>query len=160
MVGDSQPARCQGIGRGVTVPPGHYASVACDERFRLLRRRFAHLALWVLCGSLGWYFAYVALSGFARGFMARTVVGDLNVALLLGLLQFVVTFALTGAYVAYARRRLDPLAAELRAGPPGGVRVPRPVAEVRVPRPAGGVVVPEPRGEWNKAVRPDLGEVG
>ena len=51
---------------------------------------------------------------FARGFMARTVAGNINVALLLGLLQFVSTFALTWGYLAYARRRLDPLAGELR----------------------------------------------
>ncbi|WP_084265237.1 DUF485 domain-containing protein [Actinomadura macra] len=150
MVGDSQPARHQGIERGTRVLPGHYASAACDDRFRLLRRRFAHLALWILCGSLGWYFAYVALSGFARGFMARTVIGDVNVALLLGVLQFVSTFVLAWAYVAYARRRLDPLAAELRAH----LRGEPPVAGGgQAVRPA----VPEPRGEWN--VRPGLGEV-
>ncbi len=46
--------------------------------------------------------------------MARTVAGHVNVALLLGLLQFVSTFALACGYLAYARRRLDPLAGELR----------------------------------------------
>jgi uncharacterized membrane protein (DUF485 family) len=46
--------------------------------------------------------------------MARTVAGDVNVALLLGLVQIVSTFAMAGAYLAYARRRLDPLAGELR----------------------------------------------
>ncbi|TDD80398.1 DUF485 domain-containing protein [Actinomadura darangshiensis] len=93
---------------------GGLAPVAGYERFLLLRRRFRRAAAMLVAGFLGWYFVYVGLSAFARGFMARTVVGHVNVALLLGLLQFVSTFALTAAYLAYARRRLDPLAGELR----------------------------------------------
>src|SRR5437868_11936413 len=115
MAGESQPAQQRGIESGARVAPGHYAPLACDERFLLLKRRFVWLALRIIGGSLGWYFTYVALSGFARGFMARTVIGNVNVALLLGVLQFVSTFVLAWVYVAYARRRLDPLAAELRA---------------------------------------------
>jgi uncharacterized membrane protein (DUF485 family) len=84
------------------------------ERFLLLRRRFRRMAAVISGVFLGWYFVYVGLSAFARGFMARTVVGHVNVALLLGLLQFVSTFALAAGYAAYARRRLDPLAGELR----------------------------------------------
>lgn len=93
---------------------GGLAPVAEYERFVLLRRRFRRVAMVIAGVFLGWYFVYVGLSAFARGFMARTVVGHVNVALLLGLLQFVSTFALAAGYAAYARRRLDPLAGELR----------------------------------------------
>ncbi|MFC4056586.1 DUF485 domain-containing protein [Actinomadura syzygii] len=91
-----------------------YAPVAGYEGFRLLRRRYRRSALVAATLFLGWYFAYVGLSAFARGFMARPVAGDVNVALLLGLVQIVSTFVMAGAYLAYARRRLDPLAGELR----------------------------------------------
>ncbi|WP_242891373.1 DUF485 domain-containing protein [Actinomadura litoris] len=111
MVWGARPAR-RGPEREGVAGPGHYAH---DARFVLLRRRYARLAAGVALGFLGWYFGYVALSGFARGLMARKVAGNVNVALLLGLLQFVSTFALAGLYVGYARRRLDPLAARLRA---------------------------------------------
>lgn len=93
---------------------GGLAPVAGYERFLLLRRRFRRAAAVLAAVSLGWYFVYVGLSAFARGFMARTVAGHVNVALLLGLLQFVSTFALACGYTVYARRRLDPLAGELR----------------------------------------------
>ncbi|WP_328601295.1 DUF485 domain-containing protein [Actinomadura physcomitrii] len=73
----------------------------------------------VTAAFLGWYAVYVALSAFARGFMARQVAGHVNVALLLGLLQFASTFLLAWAYLAYARRRLDPLAQDLRHRPAG-----------------------------------------
>lgn len=93
---------------------GGLAPVAGHQRFLLLRRRFRRAAVVVTAGFLGWYLVFVGLAAFARGFMARTIAGNVNVALLLGLLQFVSTFALTLGYLAYARRRLDPLAGELR----------------------------------------------
>jgi uncharacterized membrane protein (DUF485 family) len=40
--------------------------------------------------------------------------GHINVGLLLGLGQFVTTFAITMAYVSYANRRMDPLSKEIR----------------------------------------------
>ncbi|XRQ11198.1 DUF485 domain-containing protein [Actinomadura welshii] len=80
----------------------------------MLRWRSRCAALAIGSVFLGWYFVYVGLSAFARDFMGRTVVGHVNVALLLGVLQVVSTFVLAGTYLAYARRRLDPLAGELR----------------------------------------------
>ena len=40
--------------------------------------------------------------------MAQRVWGDITVGLLLGLGQFVTTFAITMAYVSFANRKLDP----------------------------------------------------
>ncbi|WP_063813688.1 DUF485 domain-containing protein [Herbidospora daliensis] len=90
------------------------AGLATDERFRLLKARFRRLALTIVGAFLGWYFLYIALSAFARDFMALPAIGNVNVALLLGVLQFVSTFALAWRYTRYARRMLDPLSAELR----------------------------------------------
>lgn len=115
MVGDSKVARGPGGRRGNAVPPGRYAPLAHDARFLLLRRRFRWAAAGITAVFFGWYAVYVALSAFAREFMARPVAGHVNVALLLGLLQFASTFLLAWGYVAYARRRLDPLADELRS---------------------------------------------
>jgi uncharacterized membrane protein (DUF485 family) len=125
MVGDSKVSR-DGTGRrGRTVPPGRYAPLARDPGFLLLRRRFLVAAAGVTAAFFGWYAVYVALSAFARGFMARQVAGHVNVALLLGLLQFASTFLLAWAYVAYARRRLDPLAEDLRSRHPSADGVTR-----------------------------------
>ncbi|GLX98317.1 MULTISPECIES: DUF485 domain-containing protein [Herbidospora] len=90
------------------------AGLATDERFRLLKARFRRLALTIVGAFLGWYFLYIALSAFARDFMALPAIGNVNVALLLGVLQFVSTFVLAWRYTRYARRKLDPLSAELR----------------------------------------------
>ena len=37
-----------------------------------------------------WYALYVLLSAYARGFMGTKVIGNINVALVFGLLQFVI----------------------------------------------------------------------
>lgn len=95
-------------------PPGPYAELAQDRRFRLLRTRFRRLAIGIVASFLGWYFLYISLSVFARDFMASPAIGNVNVALVLGVLQFVSTFVLAWRYTRYARKMLDPLSAQLR----------------------------------------------
>jgi len=63
-----------------------------------------------------WYFAYVILAAYAVDFMSTKVWGNINVGIIMGLLQFVTTFAITGWYVSYSNRRLDPVAADIRHG--------------------------------------------
>ena len=47
--------------------------------------------------------------------MAIKVVGNINVGLLLGLGQFVTTFVITGLYVKFASKELDPRAEAIRS---------------------------------------------
>jgi uncharacterized membrane protein (DUF485 family) len=47
--------------------------------------------------------------------MAIKLVGNINVGLVFGLLQFVSTFLITFLYVRFADRKLDPLAGQLRS---------------------------------------------
>jgi uncharacterized membrane protein (DUF485 family) len=61
-----------------------------------------------------WYLAYVLLASYAPGFMAIKVLGNINVGLIIGLLQFVSTFAITTIYVRYADKHLDPAAERIR----------------------------------------------
>ena len=63
---------------------------------------------------LAWYLLYVLLASYAPSFMAIKLVGNINVGLVFGLLQFVSTFLITFLYVRFADRKLEPLAAQLR----------------------------------------------
>ena len=63
---------------------------------------------------LVWYFAYVLAAAYLPEFMATPVFGRINIGLLLGLGQFVTTFAITMGYVTFANRKIDPLTEELR----------------------------------------------
>ncbi|GAA2691837.1 MULTISPECIES: DUF485 domain-containing protein [Actinosynnema] len=91
-----------------------YVAIQQSEDFRELRRRTALFVVPAILGFLAWYLAYVGLSAFAPDFMATRVFGVVNVGLLLGLLQFVTTIALTLGYSRYARLRLDPRVAAVR----------------------------------------------
>ena len=57
-----------------------------------------------------WYALYVLMSAYARDFMSIKIVGNINVALVFGLLQFLSTFLIAWYYSRYASRELDPLA--------------------------------------------------
>ena len=70
-----------------------------------------------------WYALYVLLSAYARGFMGIKLIGNINVALVLGLLQFVSTFLIAWMYSRYAARRIDPLADQIRAELDSGARL-------------------------------------
>ncbi|HEV7979632.1 MAG TPA: DUF485 domain-containing protein [Amycolatopsis sp.] len=78
-------------------------------RSRLRRFVFPMTALFLL-----WYLLYVLLADYAHGFMSTKVVGNINIGLIFGLLQFVSTFVITGLYVRYANRKLDPIAEKIR----------------------------------------------
>ncbi|MEO5877666.1 MAG: DUF485 domain-containing protein [Streptosporangiaceae bacterium] len=93
---------------------GDFNAISHDRRFRLVRKRSRRLAMGLISSFLGWYFLYIALSAFARDLMAHPVIGHINVALLLGVLQFLSTFLLAWRYTRYSRRMIDPLTAQLR----------------------------------------------
>jgi len=88
--------------------------VQAGPEFRALRRRMRGFAFPMAAAFLLWYLAFVLLASYARDLMATPVLGAINFGLVIGLAQFATTFALTAGYVRYARRRLDPLAEQIR----------------------------------------------
>ena len=92
----------------------YYMAVQQSAEFQALRRRFRNFVLPVTGGALLWYFMYVLLAAYAPGFMARPVFGNINIGLILGLLQFVTTFAITALYIRFAERSLDPASSRIR----------------------------------------------
>jgi uncharacterized membrane protein (DUF485 family) len=93
-----------------------YEDIHSSADFQELRRRFRSFVVPWTVAFLSWYLLYVVMSSFAGGFMSTKVVGNINVALVFGLLQFASTFAIARIYSSYANRRLDPIAARLQRG--------------------------------------------
>lgn len=81
--------------------------------FAELRRRYRGFAFPATIAFLTWYLLYVVMSNWATGFMDTKLVGNINVALVFGLLQFASTFALAWVYSSYSAKNLDPLAHQL-----------------------------------------------
>ena len=99
-----------------------YVDMQQSPDFQDLRRRYRGWVLPVAAGSLVWYFAYVLLAAYAPGFMGTRLLGNINLGIVLGLLQFVSTFAITAAYVRHADTVLDPASSALRREFEGGRR--------------------------------------
>jgi uncharacterized membrane protein (DUF485 family) len=99
-----------------------YAEVQQSTEYQELRRRFRRFVFPMTALFLAWYFLYVLLADYAHDFMSHKLWGNINVGLVMGLLQFVSTFAIAAIYVSYANKNLDPLAAELRDELEGGAR--------------------------------------
>lgn len=112
MTSDSRPEVAE-------PPPGpdleaRSLAMHTDPRFRELRSRLLRFVVPMSIAFLAWYLLYVLMSAYARDVMGAKVIGNLNVALLFGLFQFVSTFGIAIWYSSYAERRFDPLAVELR----------------------------------------------
>jgi uncharacterized membrane protein (DUF485 family) len=91
-----------------------YEEVQDSAEFADLRARLRRFVFPMSAAFLLWYLVYVLLASYARDFMAIKVLGNINVGLVIGLLQFASTFLITTLYVRYADRHLDPAAARLR----------------------------------------------
>lgn len=91
-----------------------YVAVEESPRFQTLKKTQRSFIFPLAALFLIWYFVYVLLAAFAPEFMGQRVWGDITIGLLLGLGQFVSTFAITMGYVAFANRKLDPKAQEIR----------------------------------------------
>lgn len=99
-----------------------YLAMQATPEFQDLRRALRRFVFPTTAFFLIWYASYVLLGAFAHDFMATKVWGNVNVGLLLGLGQFVTTFLITGLYIRFANRELDPRAEAIRAQMEGGVR--------------------------------------
>jgi uncharacterized membrane protein (DUF485 family) len=124
----SQPATPGNEFGGITRQPGpgargapagpvnpDYVAIQESDEFAELRHRFRRFVFPVSALFFLWYLTYVLLAAFARDLMSHQLFGSVNVGLVLGLLQFVSTLIITFCYVRYARTRLDPQVAVIRA---------------------------------------------
>lgn len=90
-----------------------YAAITNRADFVELRKRYTAFAFPATIAFMVWYITYVICNNWARGFMDTPVIGNINVAVVFGLLQFVSTFVIAAVYARYAGRKLDPLADRL-----------------------------------------------
>ncbi len=93
-----------------------------SPEFVQMRKKLRGFVFPMTAFFLIWYFLYVVLAAFAPEFMSIRVAGNINIGLIIGLLQFVTTFAITTIYVSYANRNLDPAGARIREQVEGNVQ--------------------------------------
>ncbi|MFF0424225.1 DUF485 domain-containing protein [Streptomyces sp. NPDC004520] len=91
-----------------------FVEVQEGAEFGELRRTYRSFAFPLTLAFIAWYLLYVLLSNYAGGFMGTKLFGNVNVALVLGLGQFVTTFLIAWLYSRHAANRLDPKAEAIR----------------------------------------------
>ncbi len=91
-----------------------YDTLHQEPDFVELRRAYRAFVFPATIAFLSWYLLYVVMSNWATGFMNTKVFGNINVALIFGLLQFLSTFGIAWLYARHANRSLDPVAGKLQ----------------------------------------------
>lgn len=92
-----------------------YEHLHASADFQELRKRYRGFAIPWTIAFFAWYMLYVLCSNWAPDLMRTQIVGNINVALAFGILQFVSTFVIAWLYSRHANRELDPLAERLEA---------------------------------------------
>jgi uncharacterized membrane protein (DUF485 family) len=102
---------------GAPAQPTTEAFVEVQEsaEFGELRRTYRSFAFPLTVAFIAWYLLYVLLSNYAGGFMGTRLFGNINVALVLGLGQFLTTFLIAWLYSRHAAERLDPKAEAIKS---------------------------------------------
>ena len=110
----STPTPANG-GRRVHQRSAHpvYVELYESEEFVELRRRFRGFVFPWTIAFMAWYLLYVVMSNWATGFMNAKLFGNINVALVFGLLQFASTFFIAWLYGRHMYKNVDPLARRL-----------------------------------------------
>jgi uncharacterized membrane protein (DUF485 family) len=90
-----------------------YDELHATPEFVRLRAAYRNFVFPATAAFLLWYLLYVVMSNWATDFMAHEIVGNINVALVFGLLQFVTTFLIAWLYARYMNRNVDPTARDL-----------------------------------------------
>jgi uncharacterized membrane protein (DUF485 family) len=108
---DSQPPPERPVGPPT---PEIYLAVQQSDEFASLRKAFRSFVFPMTAAFFLWYALYVLMSAYARDFMGTVLFGNINVALVFGLLQFASTFLIAWFYARWASRRLDPAAEKIR----------------------------------------------
>jgi uncharacterized membrane protein (DUF485 family) len=99
-----------------------YEEIQALPEFQQLKRNLRRFVFPMAIAFLAWYLLFVVMTAYARGFMGSKLIGNINVAYVFGLLQFVSTFLIAWVYARYADRNLDPIADRLRGEIEGSSR--------------------------------------
>ncbi|MFF2849146.1 DUF485 domain-containing protein [Streptomyces sp. NPDC058001] len=97
-----------------------FVEVQESAEFGELRHSYRSFAFPLTLAFIAWYLLYVLLSNYAGGFMGTKLFGNINVALVFGLAQFLTTFLIAWWYSRHAAAKLDPKAQAIKSRMEGG----------------------------------------
>ncbi|MBC9711819.1 DUF485 domain-containing protein [Streptomyces sp. TRM66268-LWL] len=114
------PPPSKGGTEPVTPSTEAYREVQESAEFGELRHAHRSFAFPLTVAFITWYLLYVLLSNYAGGFMGTKLFGNINVAFVFGIAQFVTTFLIAWWYSKHAAEKLDPKAEAIKSRLEGG----------------------------------------
>jgi uncharacterized membrane protein (DUF485 family) len=93
---------------------GVWVDTQASPEFKELRQKFRSFAFPVTVAFLVWYFGYILLTAFARDWVSIEVAPNINIAIILGVLQFATTFLIAWLYERHSSKNLDDASDDLR----------------------------------------------
>ncbi|MFJ2905353.1 DUF485 domain-containing protein [Streptomyces sp. NPDC091279] len=102
-------------------PTEEFVAMQKSAEFVELRTSYRGFAFPLTVAFIAWYLLYVLLSNYAGAFMGTKLFGNINVALGLGLAQFLTTFLIAWWYARHAAATFDPRAEEIKSRMEDGV---------------------------------------
>ncbi|MFF8828770.1 DUF485 domain-containing protein [Streptomyces sp. NPDC015131] len=115
MVTDAPPPEGGTATSPAQPPTASFVEVQESAEFGELRRAYRSFAFPLTVAFIAWYLLYVLLSNYAGGFMGTRLFGNINVALVLGIGQFLTTFLIAWLYSRHAAGKLDPRAEAIKS---------------------------------------------
>ena len=97
----------QGSSMGTNETNPVWEKTQTSSEFQDLKKSFRGFAFPLTAAFLVWYFAYILLTAFAREWIATKLVGNINIGLVLGILQFASTFVIAWLYERHSSKHLD-----------------------------------------------------
>ncbi|MFI6940660.1 DUF485 domain-containing protein [Streptomyces sp. NPDC050418] len=114
------PPPAKGGPEPVTPSTEAFLEVQESAEFGELRRSYRSFAFPLTIAFTTWYLLYVLLSNYAGGFMGAKLFGNINVAFVFGIAQFLTTFLIAWWYSRHAAAKLDPKAEAIKSRMEGG----------------------------------------
>jgi uncharacterized membrane protein (DUF485 family) len=105
------------LAQGIEPGPGTvWQRAQRSDDFVQLKRTYRSFAFPLVTAGLAFYFTYVLLTAFARGFVnTRVFDSNITIGFVLGLLQFFGTFLAAWWYSRFANSKLDPVSSVVKA---------------------------------------------
>ena len=85
-----------------------------SPEFQELRSKQRGFTFPITIAGLLWFITYVLVAMYAPSFLSIKILGNINLGILVGLLQFATTFAITWLYVSFANKQLEPRSRAIR----------------------------------------------
>ena len=93
----------------------NFVAIQQSEDFKQLRKRLRNFVFPMAAVFFCWYMTYVLVAAYEHSFMSRKVLGQINIGMVFGLLQFVSTIMIMLLYRYFAKKVIDPRVEAIRA---------------------------------------------